>query len=125
VDSQVPQAKVLVNRILLMVAAVILVVSLLILGWYLNRISDPYIQQVLSLRGDRLRGHEIFEINCAGCHGKEADGLVGPSLHNVSKRKSRVSLVEQVISGRTPPMPKFQPSIQEMADLLIYLENLS
>lgn len=124
-DSQVPQAKVLVNRILLMVAAVILVVSLLILGWYLNRISDPYMQQVLSLRGDRVRGDEIFEINCAGCHGKEADGVVGPNLHNVSKRKSRVSLVEQVISGRTPPMPKFQPSIQEMADLLSYLENLS
>jgi hypothetical protein len=29
-----------------------------------------------------------------------------------------------VVSGRTPPMPKFQPEAQEMADLLEYLENL-
>ncbi|MFM6660226.1 MAG: cytochrome c, partial [Microcystis panniformis] len=33
--------------------------------------------------------------------------------------------IEQVISGKTPPMPKFQPDTQAMADLLVYLENLS
>jgi mono/diheme cytochrome c family protein len=53
-----------------------------------------------------------------------ADGKVGPSLKNVSTRKSRIGLIEQVISGNTPPMPKFQPSPQEMADLLSYLESL-
>jgi hypothetical protein len=45
-------------------------------------------------------------------------------LHDVPKRKSKVSLIEQVTSGKTPPMPKFQPSSQEMADLLSYLEKL-
>jgi hypothetical protein len=54
----------------------------------------------------------------------EADGLVGPSLQDVSKRKSRYKLIHQVISGETPPMPKFQPSVQEMSDLLSYLESL-
>ncbi|MCA1991498.1 MAG: cytochrome c, partial [Coleofasciculus sp. S288] len=54
----------------------------------------------------------------------QADGRVGPSLQHVSKRKSKTSLIYQVISGQTPPMPKFQPSPQEMADLLSYLEKL-
>jgi hypothetical protein len=33
-------------------------------------------------------------------------------------------LIHQVTSGETPPMPQFQPSAQEMADLLKYLESL-
>ncbi|NER30629.1 MAG: cytochrome c, partial [Symploca sp. SIO1C4] len=39
-------------------------------------------------------------------------------------RKSKISLIHQVTDGKTPPMPKFQPSPQEMADLLSYLEEL-
>lgn len=91
---------------------------------YQLRKPDPYVQEVLSLKGDDIQGHAIFQINCAGCHGIMADGKVGPSLKNVSSRKSQVGLIEQVISGKTPPMPKFQPSPQEMADLLSYLESL-
>ncbi|PSF37995.1 cytochrome C [Aphanothece hegewaldii CCALA 016] len=91
---------------------------------YFHQISDPYIREVLSLSGDIERGSDIFQINCAVCHGIKADGSVGPSLHHVSKRKSRVSLINQVVSGKTPPMPKFQPTSQDMTDLLSYLENL-
>ncbi|WP_236721403.1 cytochrome c [Trichormus sp. NMC-1] len=58
--------------------------------------------------GNPVQGKAIFQINCAGCHGLEADGLVGPSLQAVPKRKSRYGLIHQVISGETPPMPKFQ-----------------
>lgn len=96
----------------------------MVVGWYLHKISDPYINEVLSRGGDVSRGQAIYEINCAGCHGIEADGMVGPSLHKVQKHKSNISLIQQVISGKTPPMPKFKPSPQEMADLLSYLENL-
>lgn len=85
---------------------------------------DPYVHEVLALEGDAVLGHAIFQINCSGCHGIMADGKVGPSLKSVSSRKSRTKLIEQVISGQTPPMPKFQPSPQEMADLLSYLEGL-
>ena len=86
--------------------------------------SDPYIQDVLSLNGSMDRGQEIFQMNCAVCHGLEADGEVGPSLLAVSARKSKVKLIKQVISGDTPPMPQFQPKPQDMADLLEYLETL-
>lgn len=107
-----------------MAMAIALTCLIATVGLHFYRVSDPYVREVLSLNGDSLRGHAIYEINCAACHGGQADGNVGPSLHNVSKRKSRVGLIYQVISGKTPPMPKFQPSTQEMADLLGYLERL-
>lgn len=86
--------------------------------------ADPYIQDVLALSGDRDRGQEIFQMNCAVCHGIEANGEVGPSLLGVSARKSKPKLIDQVVSGNTPPMPQFQPESQDMADLLEYLETL-
>jgi mono/diheme cytochrome c family protein len=124
VDNQLAQPKVLAQRSIWIAVALALLVIAVILGIYFHRVSDPYVLEVLSLTGNQNRGRAIFQINCAGCHGLQADGNVGPSLHEVPKRKSRVSLIEQVISGKTPPMPKFQPSTQEMADLLSYLEQL-
>ncbi|MDJ0660356.1 MAG: cytochrome c [Crocosphaera sp.] len=118
------QPKDAIQRLILICLGMIFVAIVVIVGWYLHEIADPYINEVLSRQGDVSRGQAIFEINCAGCHGMEADGMVGPSLHHVQKHKSKISLIQQVISGKTPPMPKFQPSPQEMADLLTYLEQL-
>ncbi|HEY9605524.1 MAG TPA: cytochrome c [Allocoleopsis sp.] len=123
-ENQLDQPELLVRRIILLVLAVLLAVGASILGFHLIQVSDPYMHNVLSLDGNSVRGQAIFQINCAGCHGIRGDGQVGPSLQHVSKRKSKVSLIHQVISGQTPPMPKFQPSPQEMADLLSYLEKL-
>ncbi len=86
--------------------------------------QDPYVQSVLQRVGDANRGQEIFQLNCATCHGLAAAGEVGPDLRDVSERKSRVALIEQVISGKTPPMPQFQPNEKDMADLLSFLETL-
>jgi mono/diheme cytochrome c family protein len=86
--------------------------------------ADPYVQKVLALPGQVSRGQEIFQMNCAVCHGIEANGEVGPSLLGVSARKSKANLIKQVVSGKTPPMPQFQPNPQDMADLLRYLESL-
>jgi mono/diheme cytochrome c family protein len=95
-----------------------------IVGWHSLQESNPYMTSVLSKTGDPTLGHAIFQINCSGCHGLDASGRVGPSLREISKRKSPHSLIEQVTSGNTPPMPQFQPNPQEMADLLSYLETL-
>jgi mono/diheme cytochrome c family protein len=95
-----------------------------IVGWQSLRDSNPYTTSVLAKTGDPTLGHAIFQINCSGCHGLDATGRVGPSLRDISKRKSPHSLIEQVTSGNTPPMPQFQPNPQEMADLLSYLETL-
>ncbi len=95
-----------------------------IVGWHSLQESSPYVNSVLTKTGDPTLGHAIFQINCSGCHGLDAGGRVGPSLHAISKRKSPHSLIEQVIGGNTPPMPQFQPNPQEMADLLSYLATL-
>ncbi|MCU0568378.1 MAG: cytochrome c [Oculatellaceae cyanobacterium Prado106] len=104
---------------------VILLIALLAsIAVYLYRHSDPYIRDVLTLSGNPDQGQVIFQLNCAVCHGLNGDGLVGPNLHHVAARKSKIGLIHQVISGDTPPMPQFQPSPQAMADLLEYLEEL-
>lgn len=105
-------------------AVAIAVLCLLGIGLYQSQQVGPYAREVLSLTGNPMQGNAIFQMNCAGCHGAMADGRVGPSLRDVSSRKSKLSLIHQVTSGQTPPMPQFQPSPQEMADLLSYLEQL-
>ena len=123
-DNQITKPETRIQWITLLALVLLLAAPLGIFGVQMVRAADPYVKTVLSLKGDQVQGHAIFQINCAGCHGLEADGLVGPSLQSVSKRKSQYRLIHQVISGETPPMPKFQPSVQEMADLLSYLESL-
>ena len=125
-DNQlaIAQIEVLIRRL----AGVALVAMVMIALWIfvlpkLN-VVDPYVETVLSLEGDPARGQEIFVYNCAGCHAWQASSQVGPSLQDVSQRKSEIGMIQQVISGKTPPMPKFQPSTQDMADLLSYLETL-
>jgi mono/diheme cytochrome c family protein len=105
-------------------AACLAIISIALIGWHSIQTSTPYITSVLARTGDPVLGHAIFQINCSGCHGLDAGGRVGPSLYDISKRKSPHSLIEQVTSGNTPPMPQFQPNPQEMADLLSYLETL-
>lgn len=95
-----------------------------LMGMYPFQKSDPYIDRVLAQPGNSVQGHAIFQMNCATCHGLNADGKIGPSLRGVSTRRNKTFLIEQVTSGKTPPMPQFQPSIKEMADLLQYLNKL-
>jgi len=123
-DNQVLRKATFPYQAALGILAAIAIAFLGLLGFHQFRTADPYIQSVLVLHGDIAQGNAIFQMNCAGCHGTFADGLVGPSLRHVSSRKSEVGMIHQVTSGRTPPMPQFQPSPQEMADLLRYLESL-
>lgn len=123
-DNPLAQSNPWLSRLTLMLIAVMLVISLGILGVYWQRASNPYAYQVLSLDGDSQNGLAIFQINCAGCHNLRAENNVGPRLENIFKRKSKRDIITQVTSGRTPPMPKFQASKQEMADLLSYLKTL-
>ena len=114
------------SRWLSWVLAGILTVLGMVAGWVVVRSQpvDPYTQEVLELPGDVERGSGIFMMNCSTCHGVDAAGRVGPSLKDVGDRKSKRQLVEQVVSGKTPPMPQFQPNPQDMADLLSYLQTL-
>jgi mono/diheme cytochrome c family protein len=123
-DNHLTKPETLIQQIVIFVVAILIALPLILFGIEIIKASDPYVKSVLSLQGNLVQGKDIFQINCAGCHGLEANGLVGPSLRQISKYKSRYGLIHQVTSGETPPMPKFQPSLQEMSDLLTYLESL-
>ncbi len=109
---------------LIAIAVTFMVTAIAVSLWLLRPPLDIYTQSVLNLSGDAVQGRSIFVMNCVACHGQWADGKVGPNLHGVSDRKSDVRLIHQVVSGETPPMPQFQPSSQDMADLLSYLKQL-
>ena len=124
VEDRLSQPKFIVQKIALIATAIAIVCLVAFLGFYFSRVSDPYVREVLSLSGTPSKGHAMFQINCSGCHLGPAEVRVGPNLQNVRQRKSKVGIIYQVTSGKTPPMPKFQPTPQEMADLLSYLEKL-
>ena len=97
------------------------VIILLLLGVFQ---ADPYIKATIDLQGSIEQGGKIFRVNCVGCHGITAQGLLGPDLHQVSSRASKKEIINQIRQGRTPPMPSFQIEPQQMSDLLAYLESL-
>jgi len=121
--SALPQAsrRTLVAALVVAFAGACIVLVLLVLP---AARSDPYTRSTLELGGSAENGGRLFLLNCAGCHGIAAQGLVGPNLHGVAQRKNDRQLIQQVVSGRTPPMPRFQPEPQAMADLLAYLKSL-
>lgn len=122
--SDVPQEQPSLGKLVSLFLGIAFVILAWLGGVYYVEHSDPYIREVLALEGNVERGQEIFVMNCATCHGLLGKGEVGPSLQNVSSRKSDAGLIHQVVSGDTPPMPQFQPNEQDMADLLEFLERL-
>ena len=112
----------LVKTILVFIGIASSVLLLWLLGVFQN---DPYIKTTLSLQGSPEKGERLFRVNCVGCHGISAKGLLGPDLHEVSSHMSQKKIINQVMQGRTPPMPSFQMEPEQMADLLAYLKSLN
>ena len=87
--------------------------------------NDPYIEKSLGLTGSIENGGRLFRMNCVGCHGISAQGLVGPDLNKVTEELSDKRIIIQVVKGLTPPMPSFEMDSESMADLLSYLHSLN
>lgn len=67
--------------------------------------------------GNVAAGKKIFAANCSACHGATgAEGGVGPSLRNETKRKKYPQIVAW-IKNPTPPMPKLYPSPLSATDV--------
>ncbi len=98
--------------------------TILVLGFLYASQQDPYINAVMELKGSEANGAILFRMNCAGCHGINAQGLVGPNLQSIASSRRDSELIKQVVSGRTPPMPSFQLEPEPMSDLLAYLHSL-
>ena len=86
--------------------------------------NNKYIIETLELNGSAEEGHALFKINCVGCHGISARGLVGPDLHTITKRLNDKEIIKQVTGGLTPPMPSFEIDPVNMSNLLKYLHSL-
>ena len=86
--------------------------------------NNKYIIETLEINGSAEEGDALFKINCVGCHGITARGLVGPDLHSITDRLNDTAIIKQVIEGLTPPMPSFEIDPQNMSNLLTYLHSL-
>ena len=89
-----------------------------------NYENNKYIIKTLELNGSAEEGDALFKINCVGCHGITARGLVGPDLHSITQRLNDKEIIKQVTGGLTPPMPSFEIDPVNMANLLKYLHSL-
>jgi mono/diheme cytochrome c family protein len=72
--------------------------------------------------GDPQRGKTIFAATCAGCHGGDASGGVGPALAGSGLSASEVVAV--VVAGRGV-MPAGLVEGQDAADVASYVGSLS
>lgn len=73
-------------------------------------------------REPRTRGHEVFELNCAQCHGTNRLGIgVAPPLRGLRQRLTDEAVVKQVRDGKNG-MPS-HPNLSE-ADLKALLDFL-
>ena len=93
--------------------------------FFLNHHEDnKYIIETLQINGSAKEGDALFKINCVGCHGITARGLVGPDLHSITQRLNDKEIIKQVTGGLTPPMPSFEIDPVNMSNLLKYLHSL-
>ena len=86
--------------------------------------NNKYIIETLGLNGSAKKGDALFKMNCVGCHGITARGLVGPDLHSITQRLNDKEIIKQVTGGLTPPMPSFEIDPVNMSNLLKYLHSL-
>ena len=86
--------------------------------------NNKYIIETLELNGSSEEGEALFKMNCVGCHGITARGLVGPDLHSITKLLNDKEIIKQVTGGLTPPMPSFEIDSVNMSNLLKYLHSL-
>ena len=86
--------------------------------------NNKYIIETLEINGSAKDGDALFKMNCVGCHGITARGLVGPDLHSITQRLNDKEIIKQVTGGLTPPMPSFEIDPVNMSNLLKYLHSL-
>jgi mono/diheme cytochrome c family protein len=72
--------------------------------------------------GDAARGASIFATTCAGCHGADASGGVGPRLRASGLTSAEV---ESVVTTGRGTMPAGLASGQDLSDVAAYVASLS
>ena len=102
----------------------VILLTFICLFYFNHEENNTYILKTLALKGSLAEGDNLFKMNCVGCHGITARGLVGPDLNSITQRLKDKEIIKQVIEGLTPPMPSFEIDPQNMSNLLTYLHSL-
>ena len=70
------------------------------------------------------KGRDLFLRNCAHCHGDDARGDEGPTLHNLALSDARIT--KRIKDGIKGEMPKFGSKLNDadIAALIAYLRTL-
>ena len=75
--------------------------------------------------GEANLGHNLFDRNCAHCHGDDARGDEGPNLYNLAKSDARITqIINGGIKGEMPSFAK-KFSDADVHALIAYLRTLN
>ncbi len=77
-------------------------------------------------KADTARGHATYAATCAGCHGAQGEGLVGPALKNMGGKYSEEAMIAFLLKP-TAPMPPVYPGLlnkQELVDVAAYTRTI-
>lgn len=69
-------------------------------------------------------GRTLYRDACAGCHGQQGQGQVGPTLHHLGDPDAKIA--RNIVNGFPPRMPAFkgQYSDTQLKALVAYIQSL-
>ena len=102
--------------------ALLVVVSAVVFGLAQWHPFSPSAPASDAAPGDATRGASIFAANCAGCHGTDATGGVGPALRGSGLASAEVAAV--IAAGRGA-MPAGIVSGQDAADVAAHVASIA
>jgi mono/diheme cytochrome c family protein len=86
-----------------------------------QQVEPGRVEAILALEGDPVLGQAQYEVNCATCHGQEAQGGSGPTIRGYEDAEGFVVVV---IDGKGD-MGSFASLLdQDIADLLAFVQSL-
>jgi mono/diheme cytochrome c family protein len=83
---------------------------------------SPAAAPAAPVAGDTTHGRDVFVVNCSGCHGMDATGGIGPTLHGIGLTAAEVA--EIVASGRGV-MPPAVVEGDDAADVAAYVASIA
>lgn len=69
-------------------------------------------------------GRTLYVANCAGCHGKDAQGQIGPSLHALGDPDAKIA--RNIRNGYAGQMPPYKDTLDaaQITSLVAYIQSL-
>jgi cytochrome c oxidase cbb3-type subunit 3 len=86
-------------------------------------------RRALAAASDPAAGRQIFDAQCAWCHGNEGDGGTGPNLHGQLRHATTLDAIVDIVINGIPgtDMPSFRSGLTERSarQAAAYVQSLS